>query len=525
MAMAWIFSGLLRDHNIEQEFVQWIRARTLSLFLLLFLSRCGFSQLLIWSDAIRNERAIERVQCIAEGDTFFHVIEERDDHILHWLQFGKSTLTVISNNEIKPASDENSLEHFFILRDTLYTLSTRLNRDSDYMEVLAMRYDRFGNRVGEEQIVHRYNGSSVSRKNSLQCELSPDGSRILLFFDTESERKQTEGIDFKCYDRSWNLIWAKELRLPPAPDILQVHHFLIDNYGGVYMMSGRNPVKTNAEWQRPQSGQYVVYYYNAMRNKLKQYDISLKDKQVISVGFTLNEKQDVIIAGYYSNNFQHKVAGTLLFTLQSLGGAITLAGYTPFPKDFILETTGRESRSLEDFYLDYIHLNEDGSVILSGEQYYVNRSVSTDPTTGRQIVEFRYNYNDIIVCRMDSTAQHEWNIRIPKRQLSSNINDPNFSYAFSADSLGVELTFNDEAANNEKDTHKKRNEPFIWGGSKGSVTTRIDISMDGTYTRRTLADNNSERLLFNPLMAASSRRPRTLLGFDDRRTYKFCKVQ
>ncbi len=523
--MAWIFSASSPDPKGELPFAFPIRTRASVTLLFLLLSFCATSQKLLWSDAARNDRALERVKAVAESDTVFHVIEEREDHELRWLQYGKQSLRVISTTAISPASDENTLEFFFIIRDTLHTLSTRRNRESDYLEVLSQRFNLQGEEIGGAMPVHRSSGSYSARKSGLQCKISPDSSRILLYFDTDNERKQTEGIDFKCYNQQWNLIWEKELRLPPSPDILQVHHFVVDNYGGVYMMSGRNPVKTNSEWQRPQGGQYEVYYYNASRNKLKQYDINLKDKQVISATFLMNEKQEVIIAGYYSNNFQNKVSGTLLFRLEAQGGAIALAGYTPFSKDFLEAAGGRGNGALDDFYLDHIHLTESGSVVLAGEQYYVSRSVSTDPTTGRQIVDYRYNYDDILVCMMDTTAAHLWSIHVPKRQMSSGMNDPNFSYAFSADTGGIVLTFNDDVMNNETQDKKRRVQPELWTGNKNSVTTRVNIGLDGTFTRQTLVDNSNERLLFNPLMTPSDSWTRSLLGFDDKRTYKFCRLR
>jgi len=453
-------------------------ARTAFTFLSILLYSTLPSQHFVWSAAARNDRALHHVQAVSQVDTIIHVIEERDDHILHWMRYGRESLGIVGRNEIVPISEERTLEYFYIHHDTLHTLSTRWNREADYTEVFLMRYDTSGNAIGS----------------------------------------------FKCFDRSWNLMWEKDLRLPPAPDILQVHHFLVDNYGGVYMMSGRKPVKTASDWQRPQGGQYVVYYYNAERNKLKQYDISLKDKQVISVGFQLNESQGVVIAGYYSDNFQHKAAGTLLFSLQAQGGPISLAGYTPFSKEFLSDTNGREKGTLEDFYLDYVKLTSEGAIVLSGEQYYVSRSVSTDPTTGRQIVEYRYNYEDVMVCMMDSTAHHLWNVLVPKRQIASSPNDPNYSYSFVADNMGVALTFNDDSENNEPITGKKRFETASWIGAKNSVTTRVDIGFDGTYKRRTLLDNSLERLLFNPLMTALGIPSRLLLGFDDKRTYKFCRI-
>ena len=522
--MAWIFSASYQDHKAKSYLASWIHARASITLLFTFIYGSATSQQLVWSEAARNDRALESVKVVAESDSIFHVIEEREDHILRWLQYGKNSLRILNAKEIMPTSNENTLEHFFILNDTLHTISTRRNRESNNVDVLAMRYDVNGSAINTEQLVHKQDEPISAKRSGIQCKLSPNGSRILLYFDKESERKQTEGIHFKCYDSNWNLNWEKDLRLPPSPEILQVHHFLADNYGGVYMMSGRNPIKTSSEWTRPQGGQYVVYYYNPFLNKLKQYDINLKDKQVISAGFLLNEKQEVIIAGYYSNNFQNNVSGTLLFTLQAQGGAISLAGYTPFSKEFLKEASGRESGSLEEFYLDHMYLSENGSVILAGEQYYVSRSVSTDPTTGRQIVEYRYNYDDLIVCMLDSTAQHRWNIRIPKRQMSSTLNDANFSYAFSADTTGITLTFNDDSSNNEPESNKRRNQTELWTGGKNSVTTRVNIAYDGAHSRGTLVDNSIERLLFNPLMTAAAPWARRLLGFDDKRTYKFCRV-
>jgi hypothetical protein len=109
--------------------------------------------------------------------------------------------------------------------------------------------------------------------------------------------------------------------------------------------------------------------------------------------------------------------------------------------------------------------------------------------------------------------------------MTSTLNDPNFSYAFTADAEGIVITFNDDSANNEIEEDRNRNETSLWSGTRNSVTTRVAIAFNGAQTRRTLMDNNTERLLFNPLMTVSEPLSRTLLGFDDRRTYKFCRLQ
>ena len=485
----------------------------------------SFSQQLIWSDAARNERAIDNVRAVAQIDTTLHIIEEREDHIIRHVRYGWNSMRQLHSSDIEPANKHTRPAHFFVLNDTLHILSTRWNREEGCTEVLASRYDSAGLLVGAQVLVHKRYENGEPRTSGLQFKLSPNDSLVLLYFDNDNERKQSEGIHFKCFRTNWEVVWEKDLRLPPAGDILQVHHFLIDNEGGVYMMSGRKPLKTSSDWQRPQGGQYVVYYYNFKQNKLKQYDISLKDKQVISVDFALNKNQDIIIAGYYSDNFQNKAAGTLLFTIGNKGGTIQTASYTPFSDDFMKVMTGKEKGDLEYLYLDHLHVTTSGVIVLAGEQYYTSRYISTDPTTGRQIVEYRYNFDDIMLCMMDSNARHLHTVRIPKRQFTSGTNDPNFSYAFAANEERISITFNDDEENNSSEPSKKWQEAALWNGSKSSVTTRVELLYDGSWTRRTLVDNNKERLLFNPLMQPSDPWSSDVLGFDDKRTYKFCRIR
>jgi hypothetical protein len=483
------------------------------------------NQKLVCTEEQRTDRALEKVQGVALNDTLVHVIEERDDHLLRWTCYGEQSMLPVSNTLLKPATENDKLIHFYVHENVLTTISARRNRESDRGEIYVSRFDQNGKSISTEKLVHSKNDWTDQRRIGLECKFSPDSSRILVFFDSEKERKHTEGISFKCYSSDWTLMWEKEIRLPPSADVLQPHHFLVDNDGGVYMMSGRKPIKAAADWQHPQGGKYVVYYYNAQLNKLKQYDINLKDKQVVSVDFILNEKQELLIAGYYSDNFQNRASGTLLFCIGAGGGRIQNASYTPFSREFLKEMTGKEKGTLDDFYLDYLMLTDSGDVLLAGENYYVSRIVSTDPTTGRQLIEYRYNFDDIMLCRMDTAATHIWNVRIPKKQFTSILNDENYSYSCVTKGEVVSITFNDDESNNEKNTSGKYAVSSPWSGSKNSVTTRVDVTLDGRHERYTLVDNSQERLLFNPLMCPSASWAHPFLGFNDKRSYKFCRTR
>jgi hypothetical protein len=122
-----------------------------------------------------------------------------------------------------------------------------------------------------------------------------------------TKEKAQKRLSFKCYSSPDRTPFGKKkFSCPYTQEIVQVHQLSVRQSTAIlYMMSGRNPAKDSKLWQKPQGARYVVFYYNAKTNKLKEYDISLKDKQVLSViWLQLNQKQDVIITGYYSNDFQ-----------------------------------------------------------------------------------------------------------------------------------------------------------------------------------------------------------------------------
>jgi hypothetical protein len=281
--MEWIFSALL---PVRRHISLFTFHRLTGLLLCSLVAACNITiaQGVIWSQPVKNERSLERVRVVSTSSSIMHVVEEREGQ-LRWARYSTDSLHLKSSTDVSGPGDDFTIEQFFIQADTLTLVYSGWNKESEQIEIFMQRYSDAGATVGEAKLVHARYESSRPRKSGIECVLSPDSLSLLLFFDSDVERKQTEGIAFKCYSHALQLLWEKDLRLPATPDLLQVHHFLLDNKEGVYMMSGRNPIKTFADWQRPQGGQYVVYYYEPYGKRLKQYDIGLKDKQVISVFF------------------------------------------------------------------------------------------------------------------------------------------------------------------------------------------------------------------------------------------------
>jgi len=505
--------------------------KCIAVFTACLIFRLAHSQGVAWSEPVKTTRDVVGVEVISTDDKGFFVAElNKKEEALHVIRYNYSDMKPQWNRSIPIPSGQSGLEYEMIIhvKDKFMLFTSGFEKESEQLQVFCTFYDNDCQKLSGPALVHYTLSEGRTSAPLFGITLSPDSKHMLLYFDPPFERKTTEAISFKCYDAELDMIWEKEIQLPYTQDIVQVHKFLLDNTGNIYMMSGRNPLKQGVQWQKPQGGRYVVFFYGHKENKLKEYDISLKDKQVLSVAFDLNSAQDVMITGYYSNDFKFSAAGTFLFVIGAYGTSVKAASFMPFPKDFLNKFL-RQSQvendvKLPDFYLDHMMLADDGTIILLGEQYYSTEYVITDPTTGRQTVEHRYNFDDMIATRLDANGRQTWNVKIPKRQfVTSGVET--CSYQYFETPTGVQIFFNDDPENQQRLASLKESEASTWNGSRNSVTTKVTVDKNGEFVRETLVSNKEQDALLKTTLGSLSGSGVRVLGYEDGRSYKFCVVR
>lgn len=429
---------------------------------------------------------------------------------------------------IPKGDTDQQFESIIYIKDKFFLFTSEFNKENEQIQIFCTMLDNEGKKQYDRALVHYI--LSEGRTNSPQFghTLSPDSTKILLYFDPPFERKSTEALSFKCYSHELEMLWEKEILLPYTQDIVQVRSFMLDNASNVYMMSGKNPSKSGNQWQKPQGGRYVVFFYNAKENKLKEYDLSLKDKQVMSVIFQLNKNDEAIIAGYYSNDYKFSAAGTFLFSIGAAGTAVKTASFMPFSKEFLsklLRTKDVEKEAaLPDFYLDHMVFGSDESILLVGEQYYASEYIITDPTTGRQTIEYRYNFDDIIVTKLEPSGRHGWNAKIPKRQYTTSDSKLCSYQCFETDQ-GLVFYFNDHSENQQKLSALAEGDASLWSGGKNSVTTRVVLEKTGSFKRETLLSNKEKDAVLNTFYGQKNIFAPQLLGYEDGKMCKYCLVK
>ncbi|MGB0424466.1 MAG: hypothetical protein ACPGED_09085, partial [Flavobacteriales bacterium] len=357
-------------------------------------------------------------------------------------------------------------------------------------------------------------------------EMSPSKQLLLVYHDSPFQKKSNDRLKFKVYDTSLGLLWEKELQLPYEEEVFELAEYSIDNIGRVYMLSGmgqemENNLRLDMSARDARS---VLVTYDPVANKLKEFDVGLKDKWVMSIGIDFAANNDAVISGFYSKDQLNTVGGTFYFRISSKENAMVAGGLSPFPDEFLSEFSSNRraerASELDRFRLKEMLVDSIGKVILIGEQHYVNERITTDMGNGRQRITYDYIYNDLVAIQLDEKGKITWNARIPKEQMSVDDNGPYSSFAVANSNGKLILLFNDHPGNTEllAENSKVRLKPFRSFGK--SVITMVELDSTGNMTRRTLSDSKVGNSIFKPKLFSLINNGVWLYA-DYRRDYRF----
>jgi hypothetical protein len=417
------------------------------------------------------------------------------------------------------------IEQVLLIQGHFYVFTVSRQSDPEGYQAHVTVLDREAAVVMGPALIHYVDDTWKSGRPRFVVRVSRDENRILVLFESPFERKASESIALKVFDPALDMVWERTLDLPYEQDVVQVHQYEVDNAGGVYLMSGENPEKHALTWQRPQGRRYVVFYYDYPTNVLREYDVSLRDKQVLSVQFDLNAANELVIAGFYSNDFQFAAAGTFLFILNAAAEGVRVASYMAFPPEliaqYLTERQAGRNPGLPDFYLDHLVLRDDGTFWLVGEQFAISENLMVDPMTGRQLIERRFTYDDLLAVQLNAEARITKSVRIAKRQFDTSQN-PNLSYTLHVQPDRLVFHFNDHPESTERLAQKPDASPAAWNGSRGAAVTRVTVNEAGEVTRIGLIGPKTEEGLLRPSLIRHVQPGVPLLGLEGPKGYRFC---
>lgn len=273
-----------------------------------------------------------------------------------------------------------------------------------------------------------------AKANKYQMAGSQDKSKLLvlsrLATKTTDDSKSIDEFLINVFDHDLKKVWSKQVKMPYTEEMMDNIDYTIDNDGNVYLLAkvyeGKRKEKTKDDAPN--------YHYEMLRyatgGELKKIPVTLEDKFINELYISAAADGNIVIAGYYSNAvFAGSSDGIFLVKIDKDGTAKKYhKGYYEFPSEILKQyqsarakkkmekAESKGDKDIEAYSLDMrnIILDEDGSVLIAGEEYYVH---SYTVYSGRSTyTRYVYYYNDILAMKIGANGEMEWCRKIPKRQ-------------------------------------------------------------------------------------------------------------
>ena len=150
--------------------------------------------------------------------------------------------------------------------------------------------------------------------------LSPDKSKLLLFYDHVLKNTGQEAHAYQVYDGSLNLVKEGQATFDyPILDasVKQIH---VDNAGNVYSymkLFPDNARQRKIDEQR-KTFHKIITYTTTVQNKAREFQIRLENNEIQTLKLTSNQQLDLVICGTYGPGQKEKGTFVSIFNPQSL---------------------------------------------------------------------------------------------------------------------------------------------------------------------------------------------------------------
>ncbi len=275
-----------------------------------------------------------------------------------------------------------------------------------------------------------YGHDAGGRINKFVFKKSPDGTKLVVLFRIKTAKDKVDKIGINVYDTSLKPIWKRKVNLPYPTSKIENEDFAIDNNGAFYMTASvfSNPSKDKNKLESDYKTE--VYKIKETPKEISKATLQIPGKVVQDAVIGLDKTGRIRVSGYYSNQDNKVEVSGLFSAILEDTGAISSILKKDIPasqlQQYILQRETRinegtqdekDKKDFEDIKVNDVVYNDDGSMVLFGEQRYAE-SFTTSSSSGSRTT-YKYYYRDVIASKMNEDGTIVWFYKLPKNQLGA----------------------------------------------------------------------------------------------------------
>lgn len=342
-------------------------------------------------------------------------------------------------------------------------------------------------------------------KGWFDIKLSENRKYFGVVWEVPGKKEERDLYGFRVYDTTLTLINEGEYPLPFDPDLSMIHSHHISNTGDYFLALTEYQEGEKKVFLRNRLNYKALHIYHIAEDGLQDYTLDLDGKRVEAMVMTSDDNNIFTITGVYGEMKEAGVSGVFHQRVDLETGQKLDEGFEEFSERFITqdwserdkkrqerrEERGKAEAQLYNYKMREATILDDGSIVGTLEQYYVQVRTYSDARSGQSSSTYYYYYNDIIAYRINPDGVFDWVEKIRKFQLSTNDGGPFSSYESFIDNGKVYFIFNDNAKNYDVDgVFIDPEKLFIANyGRRKNVVALAEIDMEtGEKKRHTFFD-------------------------------------
>jgi hypothetical protein len=501
-----------------------------------------------WGMEEKVSKRLSLDDIVGYDESGFYALKISANSILNSLMTNRSSSFFLQhyNNDLKLDRlskvdlNRRELERIVQIKDNLYLFST-LTENSDKNNSLFVQVIHKQNlKISADPVeIAKINYSGNRKRNSGEFlfRLSRDSSKLFVLGMLPFEKNENEKMALKVFDENMQIIWHKDVELPYTDELFLLKDLKVDNQGNVYLLGKVFHDKPKSKVGGAPNYHFVILSYKNKDGSFKEYPVSLKDKFLQEMQISIAENEDIICAGFYSEEGKSGIKGAYYLTVNGETNEVMHKSFKDFEIEFIvqdmtaknrkkLEKSAEKGKNVEMYNYDLksIILKEDGGAVLVAEQYFYRVQTRTYMTANgmmRTTTNVYYYFNDIIVVNIDGEGDILWANKIPKRQTTANDGGYFSSYTMAVVHDKLYFVFNDNIKNL---TIEKEGKLSLFIGAKSAIAVLVEVNMDGTINKRSLFTTRDAGALTRPKVCEQVSGHEVVIFCESRKKHRFAKL-
>jgi hypothetical protein len=262
------------------------------------------------------------------------------------------------------------------------------------------------------------------------------GKKLLVQYRVKPTEKRDklnkDMIGLFVFDEKLNKIWGKEHTMPYTEAEMDNEDYYVDAEGNVLLLAKVHKLEEKTKDKKKADYHFEVLKWGSNDDRTQIIPFKFEDKFVSEVVIAEDNNHIPLVVGYYSKKKKSSSAdGFFVLKVNANGNKLenVFKGTYEFPADVLKQfesarsqrkidkKEGKDENEVASLRFKDLTVGEDGSLFITGEQYWVTVHIIQTKTG----IQYRYthHYDDIYTSKIGADGELKYVTKIPKTQVAT----------------------------------------------------------------------------------------------------------